>query len=122
MADTINKKTNLFLWLLGTSVFVVIGSSIYNLYIKKNYDFIVETSCDPLTQICFERDCSNADNCPPNQLSDFKRFKVKAADFSKCENEDCSVACESGLISCVPMACVPDEILGESCSSVHTTE
>jgi hypothetical protein len=125
MPVNIEQKTNWFLWLIGLSCLAVIASSFYSLYFKKNYEFVVETSCNPEVDICFERDCTNPDDCPPNQLEDFKRYNLNAADFAKCENEDCTVACETGLIKCDQITCTPDELLGESCTTVEppiTTE
>ena len=117
MPVNIEQKTNWFLWLIGLSCLAVIVSSFYSLYFKKNYEFVVETSCNPEVDICFERDCTNPDDCPPNGLSDFKRYKLNAGDFSKCENEDCTLACETGLINCTQVTCVADELLGESCTT-----
>lgn len=96
----------------------VIISNFYFFYFKKDYDFIVESSCDITKEQCFQRDCSSPDNCPPNGLSDFKRFSLKASDFKFCENEDCTKACESGQIKCEPIECTSDIDMGESCSPV----
>ncbi|MDD5721204.1 MAG: hypothetical protein PHT16_02020 [Candidatus Pacebacteria bacterium] len=111
-----DKKSDWFLWLIGISCLVAILVSFYFFYFKKDYDFIVEVACDPSVEICFQRDCSNPDDCPPNELSDFKRFSLKASDFKMCENEDCANACEAGTIKCEPIECEEDEEMGESCS------
>jgi hypothetical protein len=95
---------------------VAILVSFYFFYFKKDYDFIVEVACDPSVEVCFQRDCSNPDDCPPNGLSDFKRFSLKASDFKMCENEDCTIACKTGTIKCEPIECEEDEEMGESCS------
>jgi len=109
------KNNNWFLWLISLCCLLVIGVSFYFFYFKKDYDFIVETSCDSTKEECFSRDCTNPDNCPPNQLSTFKRYTLKASDFQYCENEDCKIACESGSIKCERISCVIDEGLGEIC-------
>lgn len=111
-----DKKSNWFLWLIGISCLVAILSAFYFFYYKKDYNFIVEVACDPSKETCFQRDCSNPDDCPPNQLSDFKRYSLNAGDFNKCENEDCTNACETGSIKCEPIECAEDEEMGESCS------
>jgi len=116
MSEEIDKKNNWFLWLVGLSCLVVITCAFYFFYFKKDYDFIVEVACDPSKEICFQRDCSNPDDCPPNGLSDFKRYSLNAGDFSKCLNEDCTNACETGTIKCEPIICVEDLEVGESCS------
>ncbi len=79
----------------------------------------MEVVCDPSKETCFQRDCSNPDNCPPNGLSDFKRYNLKASDFKMCQNEDCENACEIGAIKCEPIECTVDEIMGEFCSTLQ---
>lgn len=96
--------------------FSVIISNFYFFYFKKDYDFIVETSCNSEFEECFERDCTNPDDCPPNELSLFKRYSLQASDFIYCENEDCTFACESGKIECEKIECEPNEEYGESCT------
>jgi len=116
MPKTEEKKFNWFIFLISLSCLAVISSSFYFFYYKKDYNFIVEVSCDITKEICFQRDCSNLDDCPPNGLSDFKRYSLNAADFAKCENEDCTLACETKAIECEQIECVVDEIIGETCS------
>ena len=110
------KKSDWFLWLIGISCLLAIFVSFYFFYFKKDYDFIVEVACDPSQEVCFQRDCTNPDDCPPNELSDFKRYSLNAGDFKMCENEDCTTVCESGTIECEPIECEEDEEMGESCS------
>lgn len=112
------KKSDWFLWLIGLSCLTVIAVSFYFFYFQKDYDFIVETACDPLKEECFQRDCTNPDDCPPNGLSSFKRYSLKASDFQFCENEDCTTACESGQINCERIKCEEDIDFGESCISL----
>ena len=116
MPEGEDKKSNWFLWLIGISCLIAVIISFYFFYFKKDYDFIVEVACDPSKETCFQRDCSNPDNCPPNGLSDFKRYSLNAGDFNKCENEDCASACETGSIKCGPIECAEDEEVGEFCS------
>src|SRR3989338_7584756 len=106
-----------FLDFLVLGCFVAIITSFYFFYFQKDYDFIVEVACDPTEETCLQRDCSNPDDCPPNGLSDFKRYGLNAGDFAKCENEDCENACETGAIKCELLECEEDEIMGEACSS-----
>lgn len=113
------KESKWFIVFIVLSVVAVIASSFYTFYFKKNYDFIIETSCDPSLEVCFERDCTNPDDCPPNGLSNFKRFSLNANDFSKCTNEDCTESCMTGLIECVQLECVPDPIYGETCTTLE---
>lgn len=92
--------------------------SFYFFYIKKDFDFIVESPCDTNKEQCFIRDCTNPDNCPPNGLSEFKRYTLKARDFQYCQDEDCTSVCESGQIQCTPVQCTEDPEVGESCSTL----
>ena len=119
MPEGAKKENNIFLFLLLGGSFIVIAASFYFLYIKKDYEFIVEVSCDPTKETCIQRDCSNPDNCPPNGLSDFKRYSLNAGDFESCKNEDCTEACETGSIKCTQIECVEDLTAGESCSIVE---
>jgi len=114
-----DKKSNWFLWLIGVSCLVAIFCAFYFFYYKKDYDFVVEVTCDASKETCFQRDCSNPDDCPPNELFNFKRYSLKASDFKMCENEDCANVCESGVIKCEPVECTENLDVGESCSTVR---
>ena len=120
MPEVAEPKINWFLWIIGLSSLAVISSSFYFFYFKKEYEFIVETSCDPLIEACFQRDCSDSNNCPPNALSDFKRYTLKAKDYSMCKQEDCSEVCENNTIMCTQVECVEDLEYGESCSNLDS--
>jgi len=82
-----------------------IGSSFYKYYFSKDYKYLIEAACEPSIEICFSRDCSNPDNCPPNGLSLFKEYYVKAYDFEKCSDNSCAKECEKGQIKCSPINC-----------------
>lgn len=115
------NKTNWFTILITLSCLAVVIESFYTFFYQKNYDFIVETACDPTQEECIVRDCSNPDDCPPNQLSEFKRYYVNADDFVQCANEDCRQVCESGIIECEQITCEEDEEYSESCSMIGET-
>ena len=85
---------------------IVIISSFYFLFLKKDFQFLVETNCDKNKEQCFERDCTNPDDCPPNNLTVFKRYSLKASDFKYCTNEDCAEACETHKIKCAEVKCI----------------
>lgn len=107
-------------WLINALIFscaVSVIVSFYFFYYKKDFDFIVESPCDPTREECFKRDCSNPDDCPQNGFSDFKRYSLNANDFKFCTNEDCTAICESEVIKCEQLECEPDEEVGESCVS-----
>lgn len=111
-----NAPKSTFMYALLACCFVVIVASFYRFYFNKDFDYIVETSCDPASQTCFYRDCSNPDTgCPPNNLSNYKKFTIKASDFPKCANEDCTQACENNTITCIPIKCTDDELNSGAC-------
>lgn len=96
-------KDNWFMRLLILSSIAVVVVSFYFFYFKKDYTFIVETSCDKDSEGCLFRDCSVADtNCPPNNFSYYRRYQIRARDFAQCTNEDCTEVCASGAIVCTP--------------------
>lgn len=118
MTEAINdKKHNVFLSVLLGGVIIAITVSFYNFYFRKNYDFFIETSCDPSSEECFYRDCVNEpDVCPPNNLSYYSKYTIKARDFKYCPNEDCTETCKKGIINCVQTACSAEEKESGSCT------
>ena len=48
--------------------------------------------CDPTSQTCFSRDCSEGD-CPPNNLENYRQFTIRARDFSRCSDNSCLKEC-----------------------------
>lgn len=121
MLEEPKPSLNIFLYALLAGCVIAIAVSFYFFYFKKDYEFIVEVACDPRAGTCFQRDCSNPDDCPPNQLENFKRYSLNAADFSKCKDENCSLVCADGTIECKPIKCVDDPVVGESCISEQTS-
>jgi hypothetical protein len=113
------EKHNIFLYLLLGGIFIAVAASFYFFYFKKDFDFIVEVACDPAKEECIQRDCTNPDDCPPNGYSDFKRYTLNANDFEYCKDEDCKSVCENNEIKCTQIACIPDEEMGETCSTVE---
>lgn len=103
-------KHNKFLYVLLVGILISIIASFYFFYFKKDYDFIVETSCNPEKDTCFYRDCTNPDDCPPNNLSYYTEYYVNASDFKYCENEDCAYACLNGIIDCAKTECSDSDI------------
>ncbi len=89
-------------------------SSFYKYFYSKNYDYLIETNCDPQTEICFSRDCSIPDTCPPNEYEFYKQFYVKAYDFAICSDNSCEKECKENIIQCVQIPC------GESPEDVCT--
>ncbi len=110
-------SNNVFLYVIFSCILLSFLTSFYFFYLKKDYDFIVEVSCDPTIEECISRDCTDPANCPPNGLSEFKRYVLKAYDFKYCENEDCKDVCEKKEIECIQIECAEDEEFGESCIS-----
>lgn len=109
------KSHNVFLYILLISCAVVIATSFYFFYFKKDYNFIVETKCDPTAQTCFYRDCSITDNCPPNNLSYYSVYTLKAKDFNQCINEDCTDFCSLNTGMCIKTECTESDISDGTC-------
>ena len=95
------KKHNIFLYSLLAGCLIAIASSFYFFYIKKDFNFIIETKCNPEIEICTYRDCTNPDDCPPNGFSYYNTYTIKANDFKACANEDCSYVCSNNIINCI---------------------
>lgn len=108
------KSDTLALSLISLSVVIAIGIAGWLYLYKKDYVFVVEASCDPTATTCFVRDCSNPDDCPPNGLTSYKVFQVKAKDFEKCTDDSCQNECLNGTISCTEVKC--GESGEDSCS------
>ena len=105
-----DSRHNIFLYIMLAGCLIAIAVSFYFFYFKKDYDFYIETKCDPQTENCFFRDCeNNPDICPPNGFSYYNQYIIKARDFKSCSNEDCTEACATNLIKCNKVECLPDE-------------
>ncbi len=84
---------------------IPIAVSFYTYLYTKNYEYVIETPCDPSVDTCFTRDCTIVDECPPNGYSNYKQFYVNAADFAKCTTNSCEKECSEKLIECTPIPC-----------------
>lgn len=123
MPNEIENKRNLFAYLLLACVLISIISSFYLFYFKKDYDFFVETRCNPETDVCFFRDCEDSPEvCPPNNLSYYNQYTIKASDFKSCLNEDCTDACDNKIIKCIKTECTEDDINEGVCILPYTSE
>lgn len=112
------KEHNIFLIILLAGILISIAVSFYSFFYKKNYDFFIETSCDPVNEVCFYRDCeNNPDLCPPNNLSYYHKYTIKARDFKYCSNEDCTEVCKTGAIECAETKCTESDIGDGICAS-----
>jgi hypothetical protein len=107
-------KGLMFFILAFSALALPIIISFYKYYYAKDYNYLVEAKCDPSIERCFSRDCSNPDDCPPNGLSIYKEYYVKAYDFPKCRDNSCRYECTKRIINCIPIPC------GESPEDVCT--
>lgn len=117
-----NSKHNMFLYVLLLGCLIVVASSLYFFYYKKDYNFIVETSCNPEAETCFYRDCNNPDDCPPNGFSYYNQYKLKASDYKACTDEDCTLACTTRVIDCLKTECTDNDIDDGKCVESLTEE
>lgn len=118
--DRVDWVTKTLFILVSALVLATLVANFYTFYFQKNYDFIVEAPCDPTTQTCFVRDCSESSECPPNGLEQYRMFTVNAADFEKCSDDSCLYECVAGVIQCEEIFC--DESGGDICIAVFTEE
>lgn len=105
----LTREDGVFLGIIAALILVCLGVTAWLFLVKKDYHFIVEDQCDPATQVCYERDCSEADVCPPNGLSTYRIFTVRAADFPTCFHNSCSIRCAEGSIECQEVTCGESE-------------
>ncbi len=105
MPDENIKTHNTFISILLFSCLIVISTSFYFFFYKKDYTFLVETQCNPQTQTCFYRDCSIEGDCPPNNLSYYNKYNLSAKDFELCVEGDCTDACALNTILCEKIEC-----------------
>ncbi len=91
------------------------SANFYKYYYTKNYDYIIETPCDIEQESCYLRDCSNPDDCPPNGLTEYKMYSIKAYDFKKCSDNTCESECSQNIIECTPIPCGESD--EDTCSS-----
>lgn len=114
MVRVMDRSDKLFLGAIALSVAAVIGITAYNFLLLRNYDFVTEAECNPETENCFYRDCSEEDACPPNGLEYYRVFTTSALDFRTCLTNSCLRKCTSGEIACEELVC--DAEAGDTCS------
>ncbi len=116
-AETMEASSKALLWAISLSVVAVILSTAYLFLVLKNYDFVVEASCDPAAEEgCFYRDCSTGE-CPPNELEYYRVFLVSAKDFDSCSDNSCLKECTEGSIRCEEVTC--DAEAGDDCTIIE---
>ena len=103
------QSTPWILWVLVASVVIILGQSMYENYIAKNYLFFVEATCDSATNECYVRSCDNADDCPPNDLTTYRVFQLPASQFKNCSDNSCLNICPSETYSCEEILCSTQE-------------
>lgn len=112
------KKNTIFgsiFFVVSTLILISVLISGYIIFYKnKNYDFIIEAPCDPITHKCFVRDCENIEGCPPNNLNQYRIFHIKAKDFGSCTDNSCLNVCDSNTPACIETKCRETE--GNMCS------
>ena len=75
---------------------------IKKIIIDKDFYVVVEIPCSGTEQNnCITRDCNNED-CPPNNLTSFKRLQIYARDFAECKSDSCQSECGIKSIVCLP--------------------
>lgn len=91
--------------LLFASIAIIIVSSYQYYLVDKNLPFVIETECDPTTEKCFHRDCSDG-TCPPNELEFYSEYTLNGKDYDSCSVLDgCLTFCRQEPGRCVKTAC-----------------
>lgn len=130
--ENTNKKTRvankIFYVILILLILVSIGVTFVKIVIRKDYQIVAETSCDPQTEKCFVYTCDPADDetCPANEserTTYYKMVSKKAANIAACEATVEKIGCDTELScieneeSCSYTFCDPDELTdGETCA------
>ncbi|MBI4066019.1 hypothetical protein HY412_02425 [Candidatus Kaiserbacteria bacterium] len=108
-------------WILIASVLVVLGQSMYENYLAKNYLFFVEASCDSTVNECYSRSCDNIDDCPPNGLTAYRVFQLPASQFNNCSDNSCLNICPSEAYVCEEIMCSTQEDVSCEGTTAATT-
>ncbi len=108
----INTNNNFF-WIFLISIFIIILSNVYLYYFKKDFNILIEASCDPSIETCFQRSCENGE-CPPNNYEHYRSYSLKGYLFESCQLDNCESFCKN-TNSCIENVCEPEK--GDSCSS-----
>ncbi len=112
MTEQKSKRIHIVInWVLLVTILLAISFSFYKYYYTEDFNYYVEANCDPSIETCFYRDyCEDSpDRCPPNGLTYYKAFYVKAYDFPICTDNGCAAECESGKILCEVIECDPEQ-------------
>lgn len=117
--DSWNKSDLILISVVLLLTLLVAWKAFDSYYFDKNYIFSVEAPCDITSELCYVRDCE-ADYCPPNGLSEYKIYNLRASDFAKCEDNSCSTECASGAIECTEVSC--GEYEEDQCSTIPESE
>ncbi len=112
----VSKPSNLLVTILSFALFfIAIAASYSTYYVRADFDYLIEAECDPELENCFTRNCdADSEECPPNNLSVYKQWYIRASDFPKCADNSCKMECEQGIIDCRPIACDADA--GDDCT------
>lgn len=120
VGDTTTKSFNRALFAVFILFSILAIFVAFNKYlVAKDYIYLVEAHCDSKTEICHTRDCSNIDDCPPNNFTDYKLFEINALDYRKCYDNSCRFKCDMGTITCIEILCGESE--DDKCSEPNNT-
>jgi hypothetical protein len=104
----VNISDKTLLTIISVFTLVAICSTAYIFLVQKEYDFVIESPCDPSTDTCFYRDCT-VEECPPNGLEYYRIFSLSARDFATCADSSCLPECSTGAVACVETLCGESE-------------
>lgn len=128
-SDKKSKNANrVFYMILVLLIIGSVGVTFFKIVIKKDYQILAETSCDPKTEKCFARTCdpTSDSTCPAIEADRTTYYKIiskNASSIALCEATtdkigcDTELSCTSNEISCSYTYCNPDELIdGEVCA------
>ncbi|MEI6400083.1 MAG: hypothetical protein WCO58_01005 [bacterium] len=97
-------KKSYFFYMIFSILLISVIIGFYHFYIKKDFYFLIETNCDAQKETCFQRDCSTG-QCPPNNFSEYRIFKINAKDYQMCSNDNCLTVCKNDQTKCEETIC-----------------
>jgi hypothetical protein len=117
-----NKKSQILAIFLVALVVISIVATYYRIFVRHDYQILMEISCDPTAEPCFVYQCDpEIEECTGDPEEDTWYYKLLEKNASKmpvcdAEAEECpEPTCAEGEMNCFVTSC--DLEGGEECSS-----
>lgn len=110
-----SKSGKFFLAFFVVLIVISVGATFFRIYLKKDYQIISQTDCDPSAEKCFVHICDPETDgeCKGNPEEDTFYYKIISKNASQIPNcdpnsEECApLACEEGEDDCEITLCSP---------------